>query len=133
MSGWKGQSETQVEVDVYPDEKDGLVGVVELWADRDRMSESDGESEVQVASSSIGLLPEGAYDKHLSPWVAALRRRIMRNLAWESEVLAAMQVCASCLRASAGALNRCCSGESVRRSWMHTLSIHPLWAPIRSS
>lgn len=101
MGGWKGQGGTQVEVDVYPVEND----VVQIWEDRDKATESDGEGEVQVVSGSIGLLPETVYDKQLLPWVAALRRRIIRNLAWESEVLAAMQVCAFIsLHASTGDL-----------------------------
>ena len=48
--------------------------------------------EVEVHPGGIGLLPEEVYDKQLHPWAAAFRRRIWKNLAWESEVLAAMQV-----------------------------------------
>lgn len=98
MGGWKSQEATQVEVDVYSVEQD----VVRAWEDPDKVAESDGEGEVQVISGSIGLLPQEAYDKQLLPWVVALRRRIIRNLAWESEVLAAMQVRSLHLHVSTG-------------------------------
>ena len=46
----------------------------------------------EVHLGGIGLLPEEVYDRGLHPVAAALRRLVMRNLQWESEVLAAMQV-----------------------------------------
>ena len=50
--------------------------------------------EVEVHPGGIGLQPQEVYDRQLQPWAAAIRRRLIRNLQWESEVLAAMQVSA---------------------------------------
>ncbi|KAF7797379.1 hypothetical protein EIP86_008574 [Pleurotus ostreatoroseus] len=47
--------------------------------------------EVEVHPGGIGLQPQEVYDRQLQPWAAAIRRRLIRNLQWESEVLAAMQ------------------------------------------
>lgn len=54
--------------------------------------EKEGNGERQVVPGGIGLLPDDVYDRQLHPWVAAIRRRVVANLAWESDVLAAMQV-----------------------------------------
>ena len=45
-----------------------------------------------VVAGGIGLLPNEVYDRQLHPLVAGLRKRILKNLSRESEVLAAMQV-----------------------------------------
>lgn len=48
--------------------------------------------EVVVAVESIGLQSDEVYERTMGPWSAALRRILTRNLVWESNVIAAMQV-----------------------------------------
>lgn len=54
--------------------------------------EKSENRDMEVHPGGIGLLPSEVYDKQLLPAVAMVRRRIMQNLPWESDVLAAMQV-----------------------------------------
>ena len=50
-------------------------------------------SEVEVVTTAIGLLPDEVYSRAMSSWRASFRRSIVSRLAWESEVIAAIQVC----------------------------------------
>lgn len=54
--------------------------------------QGDGE-DVRLVVGAAGRLPEEVYERTLSWWRAGLRRVIMRNIEWESKVLATMQVC----------------------------------------
>lgn len=40
----------------------------------------------------VGRLPDDVYEKVMSPWRAAIRRVVTKNIVWESEMLAVMQV-----------------------------------------
>lgn len=53
------------------------------------IAQSEGESVVDA----IGLLPDEVYERTLNPWRFALRRLLVRSLAWESRVIASIQVC----------------------------------------
>ncbi|KAF7799313.1 hypothetical protein EIP86_010545 [Pleurotus ostreatoroseus] len=64
--------------------------VSESWRGSWDDTEDEGEVPVVVAGG-IGLLPNEVYDRQLHPLVAGIRKRILRNLSRESEVLAAMQ------------------------------------------
>ncbi|PCH44674.1 hypothetical protein WOLCODRAFT_139137 [Wolfiporia cocos MD-104 SS10] len=52
----------------------------------ERTNDDDGN-----AFAGIGLLPEEVYDRSMNRWRAAIRRRVRRNVEWESNVLAKMQ------------------------------------------
>ncbi|EMD34637.1 hypothetical protein CERSUDRAFT_116813 [Gelatoporia subvermispora B] len=53
---------------------------------------TDSESEAaEVAHLAAGRLPEEVYERTLSPWRAAVRRRLVQTVEWESEIIAAMQ------------------------------------------
>ena len=45
-----------------------------------------------VDQVSPGMQPKDVYDKSLSWWRAAIRRRLVASVHWESEVIARMQV-----------------------------------------
>lgn len=47
--------------------------------------------DVEVTPGSIGIAPDEVYERALSWWRVALRRRLVRSLVWESKVIAAMQ------------------------------------------
>ena len=49
----------------------------------------------------VGRSPDEVYERVMSAWRYVLRRAVARNVQWESEVLAAMQVCL-CLRVLLG-------------------------------
>lgn len=53
------------------------------------VAQSEGESVVDA----IGLLPDEVYERTLNPWRFALRRLLVRSLAWESRVIGTIQVC----------------------------------------
>lgn len=58
------------------------------------MNMTNGEIDTADASAiatAVGILPEEVYNRTMSWWRAAVRRQIVRNVAWESNVLAAMQ------------------------------------------
>jgi hypothetical protein len=47
---------------------------------------------VDSIDDSPGTLPDEYYDAAMSPWRAAIRRRLVRNLKYESEWIGSMQV-----------------------------------------
>ena len=53
------------------------------------------DDDILVVVGAAGRLPEEVYERTLSWWRAGIRRAILRNVEWESRVLAAMQVCGS--------------------------------------
>ncbi|OCH86020.1 hypothetical protein OBBRIDRAFT_738818 [Obba rivulosa] len=58
----------------------------------DLATEADLGSEVdEVVHVAAGRLPEEVYEKILNPWRAAIRRKLVQTVEWESEVIAAMQ------------------------------------------
>ena len=50
----------------------------------------DGDAD--VVPRGVGLLPEEVYSRTLSSWRAGIRKRIVKNVEWESQVIARMQV-----------------------------------------
>lgn len=63
--------------------------VSKTWSEKGRREHASGE-EVEPAEGSIGILPDDVYEKALG-WQIVIRRMIVRNLVWESKVIAAMQ------------------------------------------
>ena len=91
---------------------------------------------------AAGRQPEEVYTRTMSWWRAAIRRAILRNVEWESAVLAKMQVCVVlCPLLGRSVLRRRTYQLTVLRgrpecaipSWMRTSCIRPRWARIRSS
>lgn len=60
----------------------------ESWKEED----NEDEGGAPVVSGGIGLLPNEVYDRQLHPLIAGFRKKVLKNLSRESEVLAAMQV-----------------------------------------
>lgn len=56
-------------------------------------TQSVQEGDIDEIFQGVGLLSEEVYSKTLNWWRAAVRRRIVQNVAWESKVLGRMQVC----------------------------------------
>ncbi|OBZ77994.1 hypothetical protein A0H81_02685 [Grifola frondosa] len=73
-------------------------GVVHLssngtWDEKTSNDEQTGSSdEHPLLVAGAGRLPEDVYERTLVWWRAAIRRTIVKSVAWESKVLAGMQV-----------------------------------------
>lgn len=52
----------------------------------------DGSDEGDVVLGGVGRLPDEVYDRTLNWWRAGIRRSLLKNIEWESKVLATMQV-----------------------------------------
>ncbi|KAI0784107.1 PAP2 superfamily-domain-containing protein [Abortiporus biennis] len=64
------------------------------WDEKSQVNiavQSSQENKVDVVEGGVGRLPHEVYDKTLGWWRGALRRRIVKNVEWETEILAAMQ------------------------------------------
>lgn len=80
----------------------------------DNASEDDPDA---VERLGVGLLSDEVYERTLSPWRVAIRRRLLKNLVWESNVIGAMQVCQPNVYARRQPLNFCqCRKLFARRS-----------------
>lgn len=60
---------------------------------KEKVPVAHGEGEGEGVVDAIGLLPDEVYERTLNPWRFALRRLLVRSLAWESRVIASIQVC----------------------------------------
>ena len=83
MSGWQPEGGASIVEFDFPFNAKAPESVEE---------EKEESEEVQVVNTGIGLLPDAVYNKQLPPVAAAIRRRILSSLAWESDVLSRMQV-----------------------------------------
>ena len=77
------------DVDRKWDEKAGNVTVTAVALES---TETEEEALLDTAVGAAGRQPEEVYTRTLSWWRAAIRRRIVQNVEWESAVLANMQV-----------------------------------------
>jgi hypothetical protein len=60
---------------------------------RSESHSDDFPSEEHTASVAAGRLPEDVYTNTLPSWRAALRRKCVAVVEWESEVIVKLQVC----------------------------------------
>lgn len=128
MAGWQANNAySLIDSQVSVISKDDT----EEWEEKSEDSPVDVELP-QVVSSGIGLLPADVYDRQLHPWATRFRRWILKNLAWESEVLAAMQVCSTSFSLGSLAEYLFHSARYGRRSWTPSLSILHLSERIHS-
>ncbi|EPQ53728.1 hypothetical protein GLOTRDRAFT_63378 [Gloeophyllum trabeum ATCC 11539] len=70
-----------------------------------RSSPGTPSSDDGMISLDVGRLPGEVYDNSLMRWAAALRRRVVKRVEWESEVIAAMQ-------------------ERIRTPWLDTYFVY---------
>lgn len=70
--------------------------VPKSWGEKAQQREHASGEEVEPVEGSIGLLSDDVYEEALG-WRATIRKRLVRNLVWESKVIAAMQVRPGCL------------------------------------
>lgn len=75
-------------VDITSARYSGADTVLDLTAEAD--TGSDAEEAIQHVAA--GRLPEEVYERTLTPWRAAVRRRLVQAVEWESRIIAAMQV-----------------------------------------
>lgn len=68
----------------------------------DEKASSEGrEKQDDNSLVGIGLLPDDVYDRTMSSWRAAIRRRVRANVEWESKVIANMQASVLCRKSGA--------------------------------
>ncbi|EKM56390.1 uncharacterized protein PHACADRAFT_253476 [Phanerochaete carnosa HHB-10118-sp] len=85
-----GSSEEAYETETTPEIPVAVrpAGLAKIW---DEKGEHAAGEDVEVAPGSIGIAPDEVYERTLSWWRVALRKRLVRSLVWESKVIAAMQ------------------------------------------
>lgn len=62
---------------------------VKTWGEK---GEHVSGEEVVVAVESIGLQSDEVYERGIGQWRGEIRKMLVRNLVWESRIIAAMQV-----------------------------------------
>lgn len=65
------------------------VALAKTW---DEKGDHVAGEDVEAVPGSIGVAPDEVYERTMSRWTAAIRKRLVRSIVWESKVIAAMQV-----------------------------------------